>query len=193
MHAFLLLASDARVNSKIKELQAKPVEFKIEKIGDVREINNFTKLKLTEKTAIVIKDFDRAGEAAQNAFLKALEEPQENLTYILTAQNIDRVLPTIVSRCEVIDVYGMSYIVSSIERKMAEEFLNAEVGKKLKITAKITKREEAVQFIKNIIFVGHESVIKNSKTLSEALTTLKNLEANGNVQLQLTRFVASIA
>lgn len=47
-------------------------------------------------------NFEAANEAAQNALLKTLEEPPGNTVLLLTASQTDALLPTIVSRCEVI-------------------------------------------------------------------------------------------
>jgi DNA polymerase-3 subunit delta' len=46
--------------------------------------------------------FDAANDEAMNAFLKTLEEPPGNAVIVLTAESADDLLPTIVSRCEVI-------------------------------------------------------------------------------------------
>jgi DNA polymerase-3 subunit delta' len=49
-----------------------------------------------------LPDFQRASEEASNALLKTLEEPSEKVILLLTANNQETLLPTIVSRCEVI-------------------------------------------------------------------------------------------
>ena len=46
--------------------------------------------------------FHEANPAAANALLKILEEPPESVVLILTADDVEAVLPTIVSRCEVL-------------------------------------------------------------------------------------------
>ena len=197
MHAFLFVGQESFLDPKIKEkvvsLGARLLEFPLAKVSDVRELGGFTKLKVSEKTVILIKDFDKATVEAQNAFLKALEEPQENLSYILTAHDIDEVLATIASRCEVTEIGG-EYRVEGEEKKKAEKFINYKVGEKLQVISYITKREEAIGFLENVIVVGHENMVKNSEEyqlVDEAVKTLKNLEANGNVSLQLTNFVVN--
>lgn len=199
MHAYLIIANREQGTGEseklIKKLGIKRLDFVVKKIADVRELGKFTKLKLSEKTAIVISDFDEVGEEAQNAFLKALEEPQENLIYILTAQNLDNVLPTIISRCEVIQVSSGKYQVTREEAEKVKEFVDASIGDKLRITAKITKRDEAIEFMNNLIIVGHELFLKEAELglfLGEAGKTLAALKANGNVQLQLTNFVVNV-
>lgn len=48
---------------------------------------------------ILIQDADMMGEAAANALLKTLEEPPSDCHFILLAESISRMLPTVVSRC----------------------------------------------------------------------------------------------
>lgn len=195
MHAYLIIGGEASAKVKIAELASKldrVIEFPLQKIADVRELNNFTRLKVTEKTAILIKDFNLANEETQNAFLKALEEPQENLSFILIAKTLENVLPTIVSRCEVIDTGYLILDIKNEEKEKVEGFLNAEIGEKFKQTSQITKRDEALEFIKNIIFISHQTFIHNPRLaylVENANNTMRNLEANGNVTLQLTNFV----
>ncbi|MCI8366695.1 MAG: AAA family ATPase [Eggerthellaceae bacterium] len=50
----------------------------------------------------IIDRVDQLGTAAANAFLKTLEEPPENVTFILLGRTCDGVLPTILSRCQVV-------------------------------------------------------------------------------------------
>ncbi len=50
----------------------------------------------------IIAGIDKALPAAQNTLLKIFEEPPEHVVFIMTAQQKERVLPTIVSRAQVI-------------------------------------------------------------------------------------------
>ena len=49
---------------------------------------------------VIIDDAERMSTAAQNAFLKLLEEPSSKLHFILTSHHPDRLLPTIRSRVQ---------------------------------------------------------------------------------------------
>ncbi len=196
MHAYLIIGNNHDEAIRALNLSGKIIEFPLAKIDDVREIARFTKFTLSEKTIVLVNNFGQAGEEAQNAFLKALEEPQENLTYVLTATNIDGILPTIVSRCEVIELIINNIKLKIEDKTRAKDFLDAKLGEKLKIISKIAKRDEAIEFINKLIVVGHQEKLNNPSAkfqiLDEALKTIKNLEANGNVQLQLTNFVVNL-
>ena len=92
MHAFLLISQNSDVESQIyglsKKLHTKIMEFPLIKIDDVRSLNNLIRLEFNEPTLIVCKNINEAGEEALNAFLKNLEEPQENIYFALTAPSI---------------------------------------------------------------------------------------------------------
>ncbi|MDW8054483.1 MAG: AAA family ATPase [Anaerolineae bacterium] len=51
---------------------------------------------------LVIEEAQRMTEASQNALLKTLEEPPPTALMVLVAPNTDLLLPTIVSRCQVL-------------------------------------------------------------------------------------------
>ena len=199
MHAYLLIGQGLRVKGQSEKLAqklgAKTLEFPLNKIADTRELRNITKLSFNIPTAILINSIDEATEEAVNAFLKNLEEPQKNIFYILTASNLKSVLPTIISRCEVIRVNGQGL---KVKNENAEKFLKLTAGEKLALIDKIKDRGEAKEFVQNLIEVSHFNLLNSAKTkLKEALDieilikTLNNLKSNGNVQLQLTNMVIS--
>ncbi|HEX6977368.1 MAG TPA: hypothetical protein VF185_03355 [Patescibacteria group bacterium] len=196
MHSFLIVGGgekEKKISELAKKLKAKIFPFELKKIADIKNLSSFTKLSLTEKTAVLISDFDLASEETQNAFLKSLEEPQANLIYILTATSIDNCLSTIISRCEVVEIGGEE------KRKdtsiFFNEFISMSLGRKFEEISKIKTREEAAEFITDIINGGHSQLVSGGaslKIIESATSTLTNLKANGNVALQLTNFVVNI-
>lgn len=51
---------------------------------------------------VILSQADRLRVEAANAFLKLLEEPPDNVMFILTSSRESRLLPTIVSRCQIL-------------------------------------------------------------------------------------------
>jgi len=51
---------------------------------------------------IIVRRFEEANDEAANAFLKTLEEPPRHTRLILTARDPNTLLPTIVSRCQML-------------------------------------------------------------------------------------------
>lgn len=176
MHAFLLINSDP-FDFAIKQ-KAKVIPFVLKKIEDSKELKKLVKFCFSEKTAIVINDIDQATTETANAFLKNLEEPNQNLIYILTTKNLSGVLTTIVSRCEIVRVQGLGIGVQK-EKINYKDALN------------IKDRDEAIKFIEDLLLIDHQN--KVFENMENYLSTIKNLKANGNVTLQLTNFVAKMA
>lgn len=50
------------------------------------------------------KEADRLGEICSNKLLKSIEEPTEGVIFLLTAENDDRIVETILSRCRIIHI-----------------------------------------------------------------------------------------
>ncbi len=74
------------------------------KVDAVRQLIYDLTLKPVEAARRVARlhNFDAANDQTMNAFLKPLEEPPGEAVILLTAESADDLLPTIVSRCEVI-------------------------------------------------------------------------------------------
>ncbi len=198
MHAFLLIGTsreklEMKAESLAKNLHAKILEFPIIKIDDVRSLNNLIRLEFNEPTLIVCPDIHETGEEALNAFLKNLEEPQENIYFALTTPSTRKVLPTIVSRCEIIRIGGQESERGGLEIK---KFLGFSVGEKLAYIDKIKDRSKAIEFAENMVNFLHRSLHENdvkynsqADEIEIATKTLSGLKANGNVNLQLTNLV----
>lgn len=71
-------------------------------VNEIRE--SLVKLQehaqLGQRKLLIIEHADTMTEAAANALLKTLEEPTDNTYLLLTVSDIQRLLPTILSRCE---------------------------------------------------------------------------------------------
>ena len=76
------------------------------KIKMIRELSRALQYHSYEggyKAALIVES-ERMNEHAQNALLKTLEEPPSNTVLILTCSNMSRLLPTILSRCQIIRI-----------------------------------------------------------------------------------------
>lgn len=77
---------------------------------------SFVKPIFADKKIFVINDFDNSTPASQNKLLKVLEEPNDNMYYLLSTSNIESVLPTIRSRCFKVDI--KNFDKSLIEKEL---------------------------------------------------------------------------
>lgn len=201
MHAYLITGArqeniDAEINELSKKLKVKILEFPLVKIEDTRALNSFLRLKIASPTAVVINSIDQVTDEAANAFLKNLEEPQEDLYYFLSAESVHKVLPTIVSRCQIIKTVESQKQETNTQ---ALKFLELSVGEKLSLVDQIKGRDEAKLFVRELIAFLHLSLHEvkvnlalTADNLELSQKTLDNLEANGNVTLQLANLAINL-
>lgn len=74
------------------------------KIDQVRELQNCCYLtpQRAQHRLVVIEAADRMNTASANSLLKILEEPPSHILFFLIAQQLSTVLPTVLSRCQII-------------------------------------------------------------------------------------------
>ena len=70
------------------------------KIGSMRELQRKMGLTGAGFKAAIINEAEKMTRSAQNAILKTLEEPNDKTVIILVSSNADKILPTILSRCQ---------------------------------------------------------------------------------------------
>ncbi|MBI4549249.1 MAG: DNA polymerase III subunit delta' [Ignavibacteriae bacterium] len=80
---------------------SKAKNIKINSIREIRRESVLTSYSKGKKVFIII-EAEKMSDDAANALLKTLEEPHEDTVLILTTSYPDRLLPTIVSRCQYI-------------------------------------------------------------------------------------------
>ena len=74
------------------------------KIDQIRELQNYSYLtpQRASHRLIIIESADRMNTAAANALLKILEEPARHTLFLLMAQQLSTILPTVLSRCQIV-------------------------------------------------------------------------------------------
>lgn len=201
MHAYLITGNNEReiadnVEVLLEKHKMSSYEFRLNKIEDARYLAKLTSLSINKPTAFLIKDIHLATTEALNSFLKNLEEPQENLFYILTTESLSKVLPTVTSRCQIIKTKNSKSITQNAN---VNKFLGFTTGEKLAHCDNIKSREEAKTFVTQIINHFHSLITSSSQNylylannLETTSSVLSNLEANGNVNLQLTNMVVNL-
>lgn len=95
------------------------------KVDQVRELKRSVSLKPYQskyRLALFLR-FQEANDSASNALLKTLEEAPAHLILMLTADNPESLLPTIVSRCEVLRLRPLSLaqVEEELRRRGADE------------------------------------------------------------------------
>lgn len=73
-------------------------------VAQIRNLYQHASVKATSPRVFIIDDAHRMTHSAQNAFLKLLEEPTEHTYFVLTSHDDTKLLPTIHSRVQRIDM-----------------------------------------------------------------------------------------
>ena len=96
------------------------------KVDQVREVQHSLSLKPFQgkyRIALFLR-FQESNDNAANALLKTLEEAPSYAVLILTADNPEQLLPTIVSRCEILRLHPLP--IAAIEADLVERGVEAE-------------------------------------------------------------------
>jgi len=154
------------------------------KINQIRKIQTILSKVASEAKfkVCIIDEADKMTEEAQNCLLKTLEEPQGDTLIILTAKKIYSLLPTILSRCCILNLYPTEK--DTIEKWLCKEFFIED--EKAKLVASISGgfpgkalgiildtdyfqiRKQIVKFIVEILKNGTASyAVKGSDELLE--------------------------
>jgi DNA polymerase III subunit delta' len=90
-------------------IQAEKVggNLKVDQIRELHRTLSLTPYETRYRIALLLR-FEEANPSAANALLKTLEEPPPQVVIILTAQDSESLLPTIVSRCETLRLRPLS-------------------------------------------------------------------------------------
>jgi len=92
------------------------------KISQIRDVQHSLALSPYEGRwrVVIISEFEKATAQAANALLKTLEEPPSRVVLILTATDASLLLPTVVSRCQVLALRAVSS--RQIERALRDQW-----------------------------------------------------------------------
>lgn len=195
MHALLLVGTnkkdiEEKIKKEAKDRNSRVIYYPSQKISDIKEIASFTKLSRRKPVIIVCEGVNTASLEALNAFLKILEDPGENISFALTAENTSQVLPTIVSRCRVIKIGNKD--LSEKTSSKVRGFLKSPPQKKVHMLEKIKTREQALSLVQSTMSYAHTGLKENpkinSQILKECQLTLDRLKSNANVKLQILNF-----
>ena len=81
---------------------------KVEQVREVRQMLSLKPYQSRYRVALFLR-FEEANPSAANALLKTLEEAPSHALLILTADSPDSLLPTIVSRCEILRLRSLPF------------------------------------------------------------------------------------
>jgi len=177
----IIIKPDIKENKGV----SKEEDIKIEKIRDLQHQLSVTSYFGKNKVGI-IDSADRMNKSSQNSLLKTLEEPAENVVLILIVRDLNKILPTIRSRCmqkrfSLVSEEDLSKILPK-DVKNKDEIIFWSLGRPglamnlLENKNEFLRRQEAKKELQNIISANisdkmafAEKAGKNSPELLEKL------------------------
>jgi DNA polymerase-3 subunit delta' len=142
---------------------------KVDQIRETRRALNLKAYQAKYRVALFLR-FQEANDNAANALLKTLEEAPSYAVLILTADNPEQLLPTIVSRCEVLRLRPLR--VEEIQRELENRGL--ETGR-----AKLIAHISSGRFGYALRLLEDESLLE---TREERLNDLQSLISASHVE-----------
>ena len=144
----------------VKVIEPDGLWIKKDKIIDLQ--NEFSKKSVEgNKKIYIIKSADKMNVQTANSILKFLEEPVDDIIAILVVDNINLMLPTIISRCQVIKLNRKKYFDNSILN-----FSYLFSGSKYDNIDELERKniiDNVIIFIKNVENSGIDTIIYSKK------------------------------
>ena len=172
----------------------------IDDIKNMQQKLSFKPIKSNTK-AVVLEEAHLLTTEAQNALLKVLEEPPDHTILILSTNNKDVLLPTIISRCKVITLEADKIILSEEEKEEFDKFIKQlpamTIGNALKKAELLAKnKEESLIWIEKLLIALHDHLtgeVINGKTPKKDHAPMLRAFQNLYITLKTTNINARFA
>ncbi|MGN0153603.1 MAG: DNA polymerase III subunit delta' [Lachnospiraceae bacterium] len=129
----------------------------------------------------IVPDAQMMNPQAQNALLKTLEEPPEYAVIMLLTNNVDKFLPTILSRCIVLNfkpvepLHMMEYLVKQIgvdqeKARFCTDFAQGNLGKAVRLAISTDYneiKEDSVRLLRRIQDMEMDDIIRAVRNMGK--------------------------
>lgn len=157
-------------------------------INEIREINREVHIHQPLKRIYILEQFENSSIEAQNSFLKLLEEPPQNVEFILVASNPYNLLPTILSRTKIIRL-------DTVKREELDQKLSRAISSMDYSFFTASSKEDAMHFLIQmcLYYREHYKITQAPKIMREILRTYQLVQNNNlNPQLALDHLLIFI-
>jgi len=169
---------------------------KIETVRNIKEKLAYSNYIVNQPRYFVFLDAHLITIPAQNALLKSIEEPPKNTQIIFITKLPQKLLETIRSRCQLINlsINDQPIKTSSEIAKLYFEVISSNPGQKITLASRFKERDSALEICNQLIEFLHQELSNSKTNLSTKqivqncdilLKTLDYLEHNTNVALTL--------
>ena len=160
-------------------------------IESVRQAIRFLSLTTPNKKVFIVNAADNLQEAAQNALLKTVEEPNNNSVLFFLAKSENRILPTLCSRMRMINLpvfdrkkYFQKRLFKGIEQYLTNIKANPEYFKNIMAL----DDEEKNRFVENVIVLLRDKMLDSEGVSDFKITDFKGQLKDGQIRESLKIF-----
>ena len=168
---------------------------------NIESVRNLLALTTTKKSSpkfFIIESPETMSVEASNAFLKNLEEPNENYHFIFLTKNISSILPTILSRAQIYfekneNLFDTPPNFDEKTMDYAKRLIVATDSQLPALAKEISDKKNrnfALEIVAAAIEISYKSFFKTGdpkflKKLPNLIKLYENLTANGNLKLHI--------
>lgn len=178
--------------------------FPVDLIREMVASSSLTPLEAKYRV-VVVEDAGRIIERSQNALLKALEEPNPSVTWVLISDAVDPFLPTILSRCHIVEFTPVAeeaaiplvrsrMSIGDKEALFAVRASRGDLGRALALAGDDAVREVRTLAMDSAVTLGagHTSALEMADRVKRAATSVRSeLERAQTQELQRLEEVLS--
>ncbi len=147
-------------------------------IGQIRSLQKKLALKpySAPMKAALITQAEKLTVPAQNALLKTLEEPPANTLIILLSPSKEALLPTILSRCQMIQLTQKSQLAidqASVSQSLdlLISVLKGGIGERLELAQAFSQRQKALSLTESLLFLWREWLLVETGAKTSSLAS----------------------
>ncbi len=138
---------------------------------------------------VVISQADKLTLPAQNAILKTLEEPPLNSKIVLLSATKQQLIPTIISRCQLINLtsdFTLSNPIKKEQKTIFQKIAKASTSQRITLASTYGKsKDSSIEFLKLQLLLLKKDIIMHPELIKKIITAINQLKANVNPKLVL--------
>ncbi len=176
----------------IKCYHENPALFSVKEVREQIVGTITTKPYRSKYKVYIVPDAHLMNKEAQNALLKSIEEPPEYAVILLLSANIDKLLPTVLSRCMVLNTKPirerdmLQYLVKDMglsedRAYFCLDFAQGNLGKAIRLA----NNEEYVQIIDSVVSVMKKIHTLDVEDLAWAMSSIEKFKLSMDNYLDL--------
>ncbi len=171
------------------------------KIDQIRELSSFARFgpTLASWKVVIVDRADRMTEEAANSFLKTLEEPADNVLFMLTTDRESRMLRTISSRCQKVPFREERPASDPAVKEIAERLRRVgqtDIPELLSFSEELSSNEALEDMLRSAITAYRTAVdaspMKELAAIKPVFNAVSSLQRHANKRLAMDSMVLAM-